>query len=183
MVVHKALQLQIQKSREQEIRVSCSDTPQMRLLELMPLPIIMAHKLTRKLAEVRKSGEIGWIRPDGKSQVSVQYKDGRPESIIAIVVSTQHAPNITSDEIEKTITEKVIKPVCGKWWNDEIKIFVNPTGKFEIGGPHGDAGLTGRKIIVEHTGVLGARWRCFFWQTSLKVDRSSATCAGICCPL
>ena len=93
--------------------------------ELMPLPIIMAHKLTRKLAEVRKSGEIGWIRPDGKSQVSVQYKDGRPESIIAIVVSTQHAPNITSDEIEKTITEKVIKPVCGKWWNDEIKIFVN----------------------------------------------------------
>ena len=81
--------------------------------ELMPLPIIMAHKLTRKLAEVRKSGEIGWIRPDGKSQVSVQYKDGRPESIIAIVVSTQHAPNITSDEIEKTITEKVIKPVCG----------------------------------------------------------------------
>ena len=80
--------------------------------ELMPLPIIMAHKLTRKLAEVRKSGEIGWIRPDGKSQVSVQYKDGRPESIIAIVVSTQHAPNITSDEIEKTITEKVIKPVC-----------------------------------------------------------------------
>ena len=120
--------------------------------ELMPLPIIMAHKLTRKLAEVRKSGEIGWIRPDGKSQVSVQYKDGRPESIIAIVVSTQHAPNITSDEIEKTITEKVIKPVCGKWWNDEIKIFVNPTGKFEIGGPHGDAGLTGRKIIVDTYG-------------------------------
>ena len=122
--------------------------------ELMPLPIIMAHKLTRKLAEVRKSGEIGWIRPDGKSQVSVQYKDGRPESIIAIVVSTQHAPNITSDEIEKTITEKVIKPVCGKWWNDEIKIFVNPTGKFEIGGPHGDAGLTGRKIIVDTYGFL-----------------------------
>ena len=123
--------------------------------ELMPLPIIMAHKLTRKLAEVRKSGEIGWIRPDGKSQVSVQYKDGRPESIIAIVVSTQHAPNITSDEIEKTITEKVIKPVCGKWWNDEIKIFVNPTGKFEIGGPHGDAGLTGRKIIVDTYGGFG----------------------------
>ena len=135
--------------------------------ELMPLPIIMAHKLTRKLAEVRKSGEIGWIRPDGKSQVSVQYKDGRPESIIAIVVSTQHAPNITSDEIEKTITEKVIKPVCGKWWNDEIKIFVNPTGKFEIGGPHGDAGLTGRKIIVDTYGGFGiayATWRCFFWQ-------------------
>ena len=100
--------------------------------ELMPLPIIMAHKLTKKLAEVRKSGEIDWVRPDGKSQVSVQYKDGRPESITAIVVSTQHAPNVTSDEIEKTITEKVIKPVCGKWWNDEIKIFVNPTGKFEI---------------------------------------------------
>ena len=142
--------------------------------ELMPLPIIMAHKLTRKLAEVRKSGEIGWIRPDGKSQVSVQYKDGRPESIIAIVVSTQHAPNITSDEIEKTITEKVIKPVCGKWWNDEIKIFVNPTGKFEIGGPHGDAGLTGRKIIVDTYGGFGRHGGgAFSGKDPSKVDRSA----------
>ncbi len=142
--------------------------------ELMPLPIIMAHKLTRKLAEVRKSGEIGWIRPDGKSQVSVQYKDGRPESIIAIVVSTQHAPNITSDEIEKTITEKVIKPVCGKWWNDEIKIFVNPTGKFEIGGPHGDAGVTGRKIIVDTYGGFGRHGGgAFSGKDPSKVDRSA----------
>ena len=142
--------------------------------ELMPLPIIMAHKLTRKLAKVRKSGEIGWIRPDGKSQVSVQYKDGRPESIIAIVVSTQHAPNITSDEIEKTITEKVIKPVCGKWWNDEIKIFVNPTGKFEIGGPHGDAGLTGRKIIVDTYGGFGRHGGgAFSGKDPSKVDRSA----------
>ena len=142
--------------------------------ELMPLPIIMAHKLTRKLAEVRKSGNVEWVRPDGKSQVSVQYKDGRPESINAIVVSTQHAPNITSDEIEKTITEKVIKPVCGKWWNDEIKIFVNPTGKFEIGGPHGDAGLTGRKIIVDTYGGFGRHGGgAFSGKDPSKVDRSA----------
>ena len=142
--------------------------------ELMPLPIIMAHKLTKKLAEVRKSGEIDWVRPDGKSQVSVQYKDGRPESITAIVVSTQHAPNVTSDEIEKTITEKVIKPVCGKWWNDEIKIFVNPTGKFEIGGPHGDAGLTGRKIIVDTYGGFGRHGGgAFSGKDPSKVDRSA----------
>ena len=142
--------------------------------ELMPLPIIMAHKLTRKLAEVRKSGNVEWVRPDGKSQVSVQYKDGRPESINAIVVSTQHAPNITSDEIEKTITEKVIKPVCGKWWNDEIKIFVNPTGKFEIGGPHGDAGLTGRKIIVDTYGGFGRHGGgAFSGKDPSKVDRST----------
>ena len=142
--------------------------------ELMPLPIIMAHKLTRKLAEVRKSGKIEWVRPDGKSQVSVQYKDGRPEKIIAIVVSTQHAPNVTSDEIEKTITAKVIKPVCGKWWHDGIKIFINPTGKFEIGGPHGDAGLTGRKIIVDTYGGFGRHGGgAFSGKDPSKVDRSA----------
>ncbi len=142
--------------------------------ELMPLPIIMAHKLTRKLAEVRKSGKVEWIRPDGKSQVSVQYKDGRPEKIITIVVSAQHAPNVTSDEIEKTIIAKVIKPVCGKWWHDGIKIYINPTGKFEIGGPHGDAGLTGRKIIVDTYGGFGRHGGgAFSGKDPSKVDRSA----------
>src|SRR3990170_4492402 len=113
--------------------------------ELMPMPIILAHKLTKRLAEARKSKELPWVRPDGKSQVSVQYEDGKPKKIETIVLSTQHAPNVSNSEITNALIEKVIKPVCGSLWNDKIKIHVNPTGKFEIGGPHGDTGLTGRK--------------------------------------
>ncbi len=142
--------------------------------ELMPMPIILAHKLTKKLADVRKSKELPWVRPDGKSQVSVQYEDGKPKKIDTIVISTQHSPEISNDEITKSIIEKVIKPVCGNLWNDDIKIHVNPTGKFEIGGPHGDAGLTGRKIIVDTYGGQGRHGGgAFSGKDPSKVDRSA----------
>ena len=142
--------------------------------ELMPMPITLAHKLTKKLSEVRKSNELPWVRPDGKSQVSVQYEDGKPKKIETIVISTQHAPDISNSEITNSIIEKVIKPVCGSLWNDEIKIHVNPTGKFEIGGPHGDAGLTGRKIIVDTYGGQGRHGGgAFSGKDPSKVDRSA----------
>ena len=142
--------------------------------ELMPLPILLAHKLTKKLTDVRKNGELSWIRPDGKSQVSVRYEDDKPKQLEAIVISTQHSPDISHDEITKQITEYVIKPVCGELWNDEIKIHVNPTGKFEIGGPHGDAGLTGRKIIVDTYGGMGRHGGgAFSGKDPSKVDRSA----------
>ena len=101
--------------------------------ELMPLPISLAHKLTKKLADVRKSKELSWVRPDGKSQVSVAYVDDKPERVETIVISTQHDPEISNEEIRKQIIDKVVKPVCGNWWHDDIVIHVNPTGKFEIG--------------------------------------------------
>jgi S-adenosylmethionine synthetase len=142
--------------------------------ELMPLPIILAHKLTKKLSEVRKSKELPWVRPDGKSQVSVEYQDGKPKKIETIVISTQHSPDVSNSEITNSIIEKVIKPVCGSLWNDEIKIHVNPTGKFEVGGPHGDAGLTGRKIIVDTYGGQGRHGGgAFSGKDPSKVDRSA----------
>ena len=142
--------------------------------ELMPLPILLAHKLTKRLTDVRKSGELSWVRPDGKSQVSVRYEDDKPKQLEAIVISTQHSPDISHDDITKQITEYVIKPVCGELWNDEIKIHVNPTGKFEIGGPHGDAGLTGRKIIVDTYGGMGRHGGgAFSGKDPSKVDRSA----------
>jgi S-adenosylmethionine synthetase len=142
--------------------------------ELMPMPIILAHKLTKKLADVRKSKELPWVRPDGKSQVSVQYEDGKPKKIDTIVISTQHSPDVSNSEIKNAIIEKVIKPVCGSLWNDKIKIHVNPTGKFEIGGPHGDSGLTGRKIIVDTYGGQGRHGGgAFSGKDPSKVDRSA----------
>jgi S-adenosylmethionine synthetase len=142
--------------------------------ELMPMPIILAHKLTKKLSDVRKSKELPWARPDGKSQVSVQYEDGKPKKIETIVLSTQHAPNVSNSEIANALIEKVIKPVCGSLWNDKIKIHVNPTGKFEIGGPHGDTGLTGRKIIVDTYGGQGRHGGgAFSGKDPSKVDRSA----------
>jgi len=142
--------------------------------ELMPLPILLAHKLTKKLSEVRKSNELSWIRPDGKSQVSVLYEDDKPKKIETIVISTQHSPEISNEEIIKKIIEKVIKPVCGELWNEDIKIHVNPTGKFEIGGPHGDTGLTGRKIIVDTYGGFGRHGGgAFSGKDPSKVDRSA----------
>ena len=142
--------------------------------ELMPMPIILAHKLTKKLAEVRKTLELPWVRPDGKSQVSIEYVDGKPKRIEAIVISTQHAPNVSNDEISNKIIDKVIKPVCGNLWNDKIKIHINPTGKFEIGGPHGDSGLTGRKIIVDTYGGQGRHGGgAFSGKDPSKVDRSA----------
>ncbi len=142
--------------------------------ELMPMPIILAHKLTKRLADVRKTLELPWVRPDGKSQVSVEYADGKPKRIEAIVVSTQHAPNVSNEEISSKIIDKVIKPVCGNLWNDKIKIHINPTGKFEIGGPHGDSGLTGRKIIVDTYGGQGRHGGgAFSGKDPSKVDRSA----------
>lgn len=142
--------------------------------ELMPMPIILAHKLTKKLSEVRKSKELPWVRPDGKSQVSIQYEDGKPKKIETIVISTQHSPDVSNSKITDSIIEKVIKPVCGNLWNDKINIHVNPTGKFEIGGPHGDAGLTGRKIIVDSYGGWGRHGGgAFSGKDPSKVDRSA----------
>tara|TARA_B000000460_G_scaffold148347_1_gene104771 strand:- start:1147 stop:2304 length:1158 start_codon:yes stop_codon:yes gene_type:complete len=142
--------------------------------EFMPLPISLAHKLTKKLADVRKSKELAWVRPDGKSQVSVTYVDDKPVKVETVVISTQHDPEILNEEIRKQIIDKVIKPVCGKWWHDDIVIHVNPTGKFEIGGPHGDAGLTGRKIIVDSYGGMGRHGGgAFSGKDPSKVDRSA----------
>ena len=143
--------------------------------ELMPLPILLAHKLTKKLTDVRKSGELSWVRPDGKSQVSVRYEDDKPKQLEAIVISTQHSPNISHSEITQQVIEHVIKPVCGELWNTNIKIHVNPTGKFEVGGPHGDAGLTGRKIIVDTYGGMGRHGGgAFSGKDPAKVDRSAS---------
>lgn len=142
--------------------------------ELMPLPILLAHKLTRKLSELRKSKELAWVRPDGKSQVTIEYEDGKPKRIETVVISTQHSPDISNSDIRNQIIEKVIKPVCGKWWNDKIKIHVNPTGRFVIGGPPGDAGLTGRKIIVDTYGGQGRHGGgAFSGKDPSKVDRSA----------
>lgn len=142
--------------------------------ELMPLPILLAHQLTRRLSELRKSKELPWVRPDGKSQVSVEYEDGRPKRVDTIVISTQHAPEIDNAQIKQQIIEKVIKPVCGKWWHDKIKIHVNPTGRFVIGGPPGDSGLTGRKIIVDTYGGAGRHGGgAFSGKDPSKVDRSA----------
>ena len=142
--------------------------------ELMPLPILLAHKLTKKLADVRKSKELAWVRPDGKSQVSVTYVNDKPQKVETVVISTQHDPEISNEEIRKQIIDKVIKPACGKWWHDDIVIHVNPTGKFEIGGPHGDAGLTGRKIIVDSYGGMGRHGGgAFSGKDPSKVDRSA----------
>tara|TARA_Y100000593_G_scaffold13110_1_gene24408 strand:+ start:1537 stop:2694 length:1158 start_codon:yes stop_codon:yes gene_type:complete len=142
--------------------------------ELMPLPILLAHKLTKKLTDVRKNNQLPWARPDGKSQVSIRYEDDKPKAIEAIVLSTQHSPEITNEDITSQLIEHVIKPVCGDLWNDNIKIHVNPTGKFEIGGPHGDAGLTGRKIIVDSYGGMGRHGGgAFSGKDPSKVDRSA----------
>ena len=143
--------------------------------ELMPMPILLAHKLIQKLSQVRRDNVLPWVRPDGKSQVSVRYEDNKPTKIETVVVSTQHAPEISQEEIEREIKYKVIRPVLGEQlWNDEIKIHINPTGKFVIGGPHGDAGLTGRKIIVDTYGGFGRHGGgAFSGKDPSKVDRSA----------
>jgi len=153
---------------------ACNETP-----ELMPMPIIMAHKLTMKLAEVRKSGEIKWVRPDGKSQVSVEYDENwKPLRIDTVIISTQHDEGLTHEHIRKEIIEKVIKPVCGKWVDEKTKFHVNPTGAFVRGGPYADAGCTGRKIIVDTYGGVGRHGGgCFSGKDPSKVDRSAAYAA------
>lgn len=147
--------------------------------ELMPLPIALSHKLTMRLTEARKSGELSYLRPDGKSQVTVNYKDGRPVSVDAVVISAQHDPDIPMEQLRKDITEKVIlKVIPEKYLIPETKIFVNPTGRFVIGGPHGDSGLTGRKIIVDtYGGYIPHGGGAFSGKDPTKVDRSAAYAA------
>ncbi len=142
--------------------------------ELMPMPILLAQQLAQELAKVRKNNVLPWVRPDGKTQVSVRYEDDKPTKIETIVISTQHSPEVSQEEIKKEMISKVIKPVLGSLWNDDIKIHINPTGKFVIGGPHGDAGLTGRKIIVDSYGGFGRHGGgAFSGKDPSKVDRSA----------
>ena len=145
--------------------------------ELMPMPIVLAHRLTRRLAEVRNKKILPWVRPDGKSQVTVEYRGGKPVRIDTIVVSTQHSPDITSKKIESEIIEKVIKPVMPKGIFDpvSVKYYINPTGRFVTGGPMGDTGLTGRKIIVDTYGGVGSHGGgAFSGKDPSKVDRSAS---------
>ncbi|HEX6561879.1 MAG TPA: methionine adenosyltransferase [Nitrososphaera sp.] len=146
-----------------------NETPQ-----LMPLPITMAHQLSMKLSQSRKSKELGWLRPDGKSQVSVVYENGVPKRIDTVVVSTQHSPDISMDQLREEVISKIIKPVCGEWVDDKTKYLVNPTGRFVIGGPPGDTGLTGRKIIADTYGGMGRHGGgAFSGKDPSKVDRSA----------
>lgn len=147
--------------------------------ELMPMPISLAHRLARKLAEVRKNNTLEYLRPDGKTQVTVEYEDDRPVRIDSIVVSTQHSPEVDHDTIEKDIIEHVIKPIVPKEMIDNnTKIFVNPTGRFVVGGPQGDSGLTGRKIIVDtYGGYARHGGGAFSGKDPTKVDRSAAYAA------
>jgi S-adenosylmethionine synthetase len=146
-----------------------SETP-----ELMPLPITIAHQLSMRLAQVRKKKELGWVRPDGKSQVSVVYEDGVPKRIDTVVVSTQHSPDISLTQLREEVINKVIKPVCDSWIDSQTKFLVNPTGRFVIGGPPGDTGLTGRKIIADTYGGMGRHGGgAFSGKDPSKVDRSA----------
>ena len=147
--------------------------------EYMPLTIALAHRLARRLAEVRKNGELPYLRPDGKTQVTVAYEDGKPVHVDTIVVSTQHSEDVSLSQIEKDIIEKVIKPVVpAELLDDDTKYFINPTGKFVIGGPQGDSGLTGRKIIVDTYGGMARHGGgAFSGKDPTKVDRSAAYAA------
>ena len=147
--------------------------------ELMPLPIMLAHGLTHRLADVRKAGKLPWLRPDGKSQVTVEYEGDRPRRVHTVVVSTQHAPTIGNDELRAEIVEHVITPVVGGWIVGDPPIYhINPTGRFVVGGPQGDAGLTGRKIIVDtYGGYARHGGGAFSGKDPSKVDRSGAYAA------
>ena len=150
---------------------ACDETP-----ELMPAPITLAHKLTKRLADLRKKGTLKWLRPDGKSQVTMVYDGYKPVAVDTVVVSTQHNPEVSQKQIKEAITEEVIKKVLpSNIDTKKIKIHVNPTGKFVIGGPHGDSGLTGRKIIVDTYGGMGRHGGgAFSGKDPSKVDRSAA---------
>jgi S-adenosylmethionine synthetase len=184
MGVDKALEAKSgQMSEEDEIEAvgagdqgmmfgyACAETP-----TLMPMPIYLAHNLARRLSAVRKDGTLDWLRPDGKSQVTIQYEHGKPRRVDTVLVSTQHAPDISQEDIRESVIEHVIMPTLPKEMVDgELKIFVNPTGRFVVGGPMGDAGVTGRKIIVDTYGGMGRHGGgAFSGKDPTKVDRSAA---------
>ena len=183
MGVDKALEAKSEEMTEEEIEAigagdqgmmfgyACNETS-----ALMPMPIYLAHKLTLKLAEVRKNGTLPWVRPDGKSQVTVEYAYGKPVRIDTVLISTQHDPDVTQEEIRAGLIEHVINPVLpANMVDDELKIFTNPTGRFVVGGPQGDAGVTGRKIIVDTYGGMGRHGGgAFSGKDATKVDRSAA---------
>jgi S-adenosylmethionine synthetase len=153
---------------------ACNETP-----TLLPMPIYLAHKLARRLSEVRKNGTLPWLRPDGKTQVTVEYSYGQPVRVATVLVSTQHTPEISQEAIREAVIEHVIQPVIpAELLNGEPKIYVNPTGRFVIGGPQGDAGVTGRKIIVDTYGGMGRHGGgAFSGKDPTKVDRSAAYAA------
>jgi S-adenosylmethionine synthetase len=150
---------------------ACSETPQ-----LMPMPIVLAHQLVKRLAQCRKQGIIDWLRPDGKSQVTVEYEGDKPVRVDAVVISTQHSSSVTNEEIAEAIQEKVIKPVIPEELLDkDTKFHINPTGRFVVGGPQGDCGVTGRKIIVDTYGGVGSHGGgAFSGKDPSKVDRSAS---------
>lgn len=179
--VTKALEQRNEGSAEKEDEIgagdqgmmfgyACDETP-----ELMPLPIMMAHKLVRRLSDARRSGDLPWLRPDGKSQVSVEYANGKPKRIDAVVVSTQHDPGVSTAELRARVKECIIDPVLPAGMADSgTNYHINPTGLFIIGGPHGDTGLTGRKIIVDSYGGMGRHGGgAFSGKDPTKVDRSA----------
>ena len=149
---------------------ACDETP-----ELMPLPIMMAHKLVRQQSDVRRDGKLTYLRPDAKSQVSVEYVDGRPKRIDAVVLSTQHDDDVTTEQLRADVKKYIIDPIVpGNMVDSQTKYHINPTGRFVIGGPHGDTGLTGRKIIVDTYGGMGRHGGgAFSGKDPTKVDRSA----------
>jgi S-adenosylmethionine synthetase len=153
---------------------ACNETE-----SLMPAPIVYAHHLVEQQAKVRKAGELSWLRPDAKSQVTFRYQDGHPMAIDAVVLSTQHDPDVSQDDLKEAVMEMIIKPILPqKWLGSETKYHINPTGKFEIGGPVGDCGLTGRKIIVDTYGGMARHGGgAFSGKDPSKVDRSAAYAA------
>lgn len=153
---------------------ACDETP-----ELMPMPVSLAHKLAKKLTEVRKDGTLSYLRPDGKTQVTVEYDNGKPSRVEAVVVSSQHSADVSLETLRADILEKVIKPIIpASFLNSETKIYINPTGRFVVGGPQGDTGLTGRKIIVDtYGGYARHGGGAFSGKDPTKVDRSAAYAA------